>query len=202
MGGIIACDHQQGNTISGFFAKRVCNMLQLGSTVSRWSNSILACPKLVTVCRRKRRWFLGQHQRVAEFTTAPTSVIAIFRQLPPEWESSVIFRGGRKEMEGAIYGLVEHPDTLAVLLLDVRGHFIVCGCGFDVHRKNIWTVWWLGVARQRTGGVLVDSRNSLLRRRLLHRIFLVQGDLSPFPQNGPLIVMNRPLHSKPEFPNY
>jgi hypothetical protein len=105
-------------------------------------------------------------------------------------------------MEGAIYGLVEHPDTLAVLLLDVRGHFIVCGCGFDVHRKNIWTVWWLGVARQRTGGVLVDSRNSLLRRRLLHRIFLVQGDLSPFPQNGPLIVMNRPLHSKPEFPNY
>ena len=75
--------------------------------------------------------------------------------------------------KGLIYGVVEHPDTLAVLLLDVRGHFIVCGCGFDVHWKNIWTVWWLGVARQGTGGVLVDSRNSLLRRRLFHRIFLV-----------------------------
>jgi hypothetical protein len=31
VGGIIAYDHQQGNTIQGLPAKRVCNMLQLGS---------------------------------------------------------------------------------------------------------------------------------------------------------------------------
>jgi hypothetical protein len=80
------------------------------------------------------------------------SEMAILRQLPTEkGKASVIFHGGRKEMEGAIHGLVEHPDKFALLLLDCRAHLIFCGGGFDVHRENVWTVWsWFGLSRQGT----------------------------------------------------
>ncbi len=59
--------------------------------------------------------------------------------------------------------------------------FVFSGCGFDVHRKNLWTVRYWDVSRQRADSVLVGSRNILHRWCLLHRIFLVQGDLNPLP---------------------
>ena len=61
----------------------------------------------------------------------------------------------------------------SVYLFNTRVHLYFRSCGFDACRKNVWTLWWLGLSRQRTDSVLVGSRTIFSLWCLFHWVRLV-----------------------------
>ena len=53
-----------------------------------------------------------------------------------------------REGKGVINGMVAYPDKFTVLFLGIWAYLFYRGCGIDVYRKNVWTVWsWSGLSR-------------------------------------------------------
>jgi hypothetical protein len=63
----------------------------------------------------------------------------------------------------------------AVWSLNIRGHVIAPGCGWDVHRRSVGALWSCGSPRQRAKAVLAVNRSILSRWCLFRRILFVQG---------------------------